>query len=97
MLYAATGSFTNATWIYHAAQHEVVRSPPRGARIKALTGYASFPHDLRPLPPQALLQETYNLVQFTEYERGGHFAALERPDEFAADVATFVRHVREAR
>ena len=44
-----------------------------------------------------MLEDTYNLVQFTEYERGGHFAALERPDEFAMDVARFVRHVRDAR
>ena len=97
MLYVATGSFTTATWIYHAAQHEVMRSLPRGTRVEVPTGYASFPYDLRPLPPRGVLEDTYNLVQFTEYERGGHFAALERPDEFAMDVARFVRHVRDAR
>ena len=97
MLYVATGSFTTASWIYHAAQHEVMRSLPRGTRIEVPTGYASFPYDLRPLPPRGLIEDTYNLVQFTEYDRGGHFAALERPDEFAADVANFVRHVRDAR
>ena len=97
MLYVATGSFTTATWIYHAAQHELMRVLPRGTRIEVPTGYASFPDDLRPLPPRGLLENTYNLVQFTEYERGGHFPALERPNEFATDVAKFVRHVREAR
>ncbi len=97
MLYVATGSFTTASWIYRAAQHEVMRSLPPGTRIEVPTGYASFPHDLRPLPPRSLLAETYNLVQFTEYERGGHFAALERPEEFVTDVAKFVRHVRDAR
>ena len=97
MVYVATGSFTTATWIYHAAQHEVMRSLPRGTRIEVPTGYASFPYDLRPLPPRGLIEDTYNLVQFTEYDHGGHFAALERPDEFAADVAKFVQHVREVR
>jgi pimeloyl-ACP methyl ester carboxylesterase len=97
MLYAATGSFTTSSWIYRAAQHEVMRTLPRGTRIDVPTAFASFPHDLRPLPPRGLLERTYNLVQFTEFQQGGHFAALERPDEFVADVATFVRKIRSQR
>ena len=97
MLYVATGSFTTSSWIYRAAQHEVMRSLPPGTRIEVPTAYASFPYDLRPLPPRALLGRTYNLVQFTEFQRGGHFAALERPDEFVADILTFTRRIRGGR
>jgi microsomal epoxide hydrolase len=97
MLYLATGSFTTSSWIYRAAQYEVMRNLPRGTRIDVPTAFASFAHELRPLPPRGLLEKTYNLVQFTEYERGGHFAALERPDEFVDDVRTFLRQVRNAR
>ena len=97
MVYLATGSFTTSSWIYRAAQHEVMRLLPPGTRIEVPTAFASFPHDLRPLPPRGLLEKTYNLVQFTEFDRGGHFAALERPDEFVDDLATFVRRVRDAR
>jgi pimeloyl-ACP methyl ester carboxylesterase len=94
MLYVATGSFTTASWIYRAAQHEVMRTLPPGTRIAVPTAFASFPHDLRPLPPRGLLERTYDLVQFTEFQQGGHFAALERPHEFVADILGFVAKIR---
>ncbi len=97
MFYAATGSFTTSSWIYRAAQHEVMRLLPRGTRIEVPTGYASFPRELRPLPPRSLLERTYNLVQFEEHAHGGHFPALECPDAFADSVSAFVRRVRAAR
>jgi microsomal epoxide hydrolase len=97
MLYVATGSFTTASWIYRAAQHEVMRVLPRGTRIAVPTGFASFPCELRPRPPRGLLEKTYNVVQFTEFSRGGHFAALERPEDFATEVLAFVRRIRADR
>jgi pimeloyl-ACP methyl ester carboxylesterase len=97
MFYVATASFPTATWIYRAAQYEVMRLLPAGTRIDVPTGYASFPCELRPLPPRALIERTYRLEWFSEFERGGHFAALEVPDLFAGDVAAFVRQVRDRR
>jgi pimeloyl-ACP methyl ester carboxylesterase len=94
MFYVATGSFTTATWIYRAAADEVMRVLPAGTRIDVPTGYLSLPHEIRPLPPRALLDKTYRVVRFTEHDRGGHFAALEQPDLFVAEVAAFVRQVR---
>ena len=95
MLYAATGSFTTSSWIYRAAPHEVMRTLPKGSRVEVPTAFASFRRELRPLPPRGLLEKTYNLVQFTEFQHGGHFAALERPDEFVTDVQKFMRRIRE--
>jgi microsomal epoxide hydrolase len=97
MFYVATKSFATATWIYRAAHFEVMRVLPAGTRIEVPTGFASFPLELRPRPPRSLIAKTYRLEHFAEFERGGHFAALEVPDLFAADVAAFVRQVREAR
>jgi pimeloyl-ACP methyl ester carboxylesterase len=97
MLYVATGSFTTSSWIYRAAQYEVMRTLPKNTRITVPTAFASFPYDLRPLPPRGLLERTYNLVQFTEFQKGGHFAALERPTEFVEDILRFVRKVRQER
>ncbi len=94
MFYVATGSFTTATWIYRAAADEVMRVLPAGTRIEVPTGYLSLPMEIRPLPPRALLDKTYRVVRFTERDRGGHFAALEQPDLFVADVAAFVQQVR---
>jgi pimeloyl-ACP methyl ester carboxylesterase len=41
------------------------------------------------------LERTYNLIQFTEFQQGGHFAALERPNEFVADILKFARQIRD--
>ncbi|MBG0561275.1 epoxide hydrolase family protein [Actinoplanes aureus] len=53
-------------------------------------GVAVLPGDIvqsvRPLAEQRL-----DIRHWTEFERGGHFAALEVPDAFAADVTTFFR------
>ncbi|MEV4625744.1 epoxide hydrolase family protein [Micromonospora sp. NPDC049523] len=37
-----------------------------------------------------------NIVHWTELERGGHFAAMEEPDLFVADLQAFVRTLRSA-
>jgi len=95
MFYVATRSFATASWIYRAAQFEVMRVLPKGSRIDVPTGYASFPREIRPLPPRGLLEKTYRVERFSEFERGGHFAALEQPDLFVGDVAAFVKQVRE--
>jgi pimeloyl-ACP methyl ester carboxylesterase len=94
MFYVATGSFATATWIYRAAADEVMRVLPAGTRIDVPTGYLSLPMEIRPLPPRDLLEKTYCVVRFSEHDCGGHFAALEQPNLFVADVAAFVQQVR---
>jgi microsomal epoxide hydrolase len=96
MFYVGTDSFTTATWIYRAAHTEGVRQLPPGTRIAVPTGFASFPLEIRPRPPRSLLEKTYNIVRFNEFERGGHFAALEQLDAFTNDVSAFIWQVRSA-
>jgi pimeloyl-ACP methyl ester carboxylesterase len=95
MFYAATDNFSPATWIYRAAANEVMRTLPKGTRIDVPTAFASFFCEIRPRPPRSLIEKTYRLEHFSEFYRGGHFAALEQPEAFAADVSAFVRQVRE--
>ena len=49
-----------------------------------------FPGE-RARSPRAWIEARYNLVHFTSQPRGGHFAAWEQPELFAADVAAFFR------
>jgi pimeloyl-ACP methyl ester carboxylesterase len=42
-------------------------------------GFAIFPRDLSH-PPRAWAQRFFNVERWTEYPRGGHFAAMEQPD-----------------
>jgi pimeloyl-ACP methyl ester carboxylesterase len=39
----------------------------------------------------------YNIVQFTGYQDGGHFAIHERADEMADDLRRFFRPFRQQR
>ena len=96
MFYVATGNFATSTWIYRAAHTEGARRLTPGTRIDEPTGFASFPCELRPRPPRGLLEKTYNLVHFSEFDRGGHFAAMEQPDAFVGDVGAFIRQVMRA-
>jgi len=59
-----------------------------GAACPVPVGVVVLPHDIvqsaRPLAERA-----HDIRQWTELPRGGHFAALEVPDELAADIRTF--------
>jgi pimeloyl-ACP methyl ester carboxylesterase len=52
------------------------------------TGFAKFPADILP-PPREWAERFFNIQQWTEMPRGGHFAALEEPILLADDIRTF--------
>ena len=64
-----------------------------GKRVEAPTGIAVFPKDLS-VPPREWAERIYNLQQWTEMPRGGHFAAAEQPDLLVKDIRTFFRRFR---
>lgn len=49
------------------------------------TSVAVFPKDLL-LPVRRLAERTNNIVRWQEYDRGGHFAAMEVPELLVADI-----------
>lgn len=49
------------------------------------TSVAVFPKDLQ-LPIRRLAERNNNIVRWREYDRGGHFAAMEVPDLLVADL-----------
>ncbi|HMG41167.1 MAG TPA: epoxide hydrolase [Acidimicrobiales bacterium] len=55
------------------------------------TGVAVFPGDVT---IRSLAEKEHDVVQWTEFDRGGHFAALEAPDLLLADVRELFRKVR---
>ena len=49
----------------------------------------------RPDSARALAeQENPNIVHWSEFDRGGHFAAMEEPELFVEDVRKFFRGLR---
>ena len=55
------------------------------------TGVAVFPGDVA---IRQLAERENNIVHWSEFDRGGHFAAMEAPDLLVDDVRTFFRRVR---
>jgi pimeloyl-ACP methyl ester carboxylesterase len=52
------------------------------------TAVAAFPHDIS-VPPREYAERTYNVVRYTRFDRGGHFAPHEEPELLAQDIHEF--------
>jgi len=53
-------------------------------------GYSYFPFEISPTPV-SWVKETGNFVHVSSHDKGGHFAAMERPEDLWADVEGFVK------
>ena len=93
MLYLVEASFVTSTWLYRGRMLEGSGSFPAGTRIRVPTAVAAFPDPVFPPPPRSQAGKTYNIVQWTDMEHGGHFAALEQPDLLLADMRRFFAKV----
>jgi pimeloyl-ACP methyl ester carboxylesterase len=88
-LYWVTGTATSSARIYY--ENRV--APPNPRRVTVPTACALFPKEIT-VPPRKWVEAGNNLVQWTEHDHGGHFAALEQPDLLVEDVRTFFRGLR---
>ena len=87
MLYVATGRFPTSLWLYHGMIREGGINVEPGQRCETPTGFAAYPGDtLMPAPPRSRVELCYNLTHWYEPGEGGHFAAMEKPGLFAADI-----------
>jgi microsomal epoxide hydrolase len=57
------------------------------------TGVAVFPREIAPAI-RRFAERSNNIVQWSEFDRGGHFAAMEEPDLLVGDVREFFRPLR---
>jgi pimeloyl-ACP methyl ester carboxylesterase len=87
MLYWLTGSVLSAARIYYETRQPAAAAV-FGGRVEVPTAYARYPAEPWAAPDE-VVERGYNLVRVTEPAAGGHFAALEQPGVYAADVASF--------
>ena len=97
MVYLVTRTFNTASWIYYGHRESGDRFLPAGARVEVPVGVAAFPREFIPWPPRRHAERAYNVVQWTDMPRGGHFAALEEPELLVADIRAFARGPRARR
>ncbi|MBF6213393.1 epoxide hydrolase [Nocardia puris] len=86
-LYWFTRCFASSIRIYGESESWGAGRPSSGVPTAA----AVFPGDST---DRAIAEKEHNLVRWTEYDRGGHFAATEAPDLFTDDVREFFRTLR---
>ncbi|MFF4546953.1 epoxide hydrolase family protein [Streptomyces sp. NPDC001435] len=94
MLYWLTGTAGSSARIYYERAHATGRAAAPTEPSTAPTALAVFPAEIQ-LPLRHRAERTENLVRWTEFDRGGHFAAMEEPDLLVGDVRAFFRQLRE--
>jgi epoxide hydrolase len=101
MLYWLTRTAGSSSRLYYELRHwgQNDRPDPRvnwntPPPSPVPTGVAVFPREvMRPL--RRLSEKTDNIVHWSEFDRGGHFAGMEVPDLLIDDIRTFFRRFRQ--
>ena len=71
----------NAQVPMHFSKNDFVNTP---------TGIARF-HKEEPFPPRKFIERGYNIQHWTDFPKGGHFAAMEQPALLAKDIIEFTK------
>jgi pimeloyl-ACP methyl ester carboxylesterase len=87
MIYWITQTINSSFWLYYQSRHDRW-ALGKGERITVPTAVASFPKELV-RPPREWAERTCNVTHWTDMKSGGHFAALEKPDELVQDIRSF--------
>ena len=94
MVYVVTRCFNTASWIYYGRREEGGRVlSPEGKRVEVPVGCALLPKEFLAWPPRTYVERIYNVQYWSEFPRGGHFAAMEAPELLAEDIRQFAKLV----
>ncbi|MET7982585.1 MULTISPECIES: epoxide hydrolase [unclassified Streptomyces] len=92
MLYWLTGTAGSSARIYYERAHAAYwGAPPEPSA--APTALAVFPAE-NFVALRHLAERADTIVRWTEFDRGGHFAALEQPAPLVGDIRAFFRQLR---
>ncbi|KAJ8020962.1 Epoxide hydrolase 1 [Holothuria leucospilota] len=96
MVYWISGSITSSMRLYKEVAkcfHEM--GSYSSAPVSVPTGYASLPHELGNVPEAWLSYVYKNVISYTAFPDGGHFAAFELPKLMAEDIRKFTKGVED--
>jgi pimeloyl-ACP methyl ester carboxylesterase len=101
MVYWVTGSIGGAFMPYFDVMNagaprwiaEAVKQKLGSDQVPA--AFAMFPKDLSH-PPREWAERFFNVQRWTQFSKGGHFAAMEQPEVLAHDIREFFRPLRSA-
>jgi epoxide hydrolase len=87
MLYWLTATGASSAQLYYESMHS--QNWPTPSTVP--TGVAVFAEDI---PIRRFAEQGNNIVHWSEFDRGGHFAAMEAPDLLVGDIREFFRVIR---
>jgi pimeloyl-ACP methyl ester carboxylesterase len=87
MLYWLTATGASSAHLYYESTHSSNWPTPSAVP----TGVAVFAEDI---PIRRFAEQSNNVVHWSEFDRGGHFAAMEAPDLLVGDIRGFFRGLR---
>jgi len=93
MLYWVTQTITSSARLYWETMHSGVLQEPL-EYVGVPTGVARSPKEEILRFPRSWVEQRYNVTRWVDMPRGGHFAAMEQPELFVADLRAFFRTVR---
>jgi pimeloyl-ACP methyl ester carboxylesterase len=87
--YWVTGTINSSTRLYYEARH-AGQFGVADEKVTVPTGAAVFPGEIL-RASRRFAERTFNVVHWSTFDRGGHFAALEEPDLLIQDIRDFAR------
>jgi pimeloyl-ACP methyl ester carboxylesterase len=96
-LYWLTNTATSSARLYweNGGRNVLSAAAQKTAEISLPVAITVFPEDVY-RPPETWARRAYrNLIYFHEVDKGGHFAAWEQPELFAAELRAAFRSLRE--
>mmetsp|Transcript_2665 Transcript_2665/g.6256 ORF Transcript_2665/g.6256 Transcript_2665/m.6256 type:complete len:396 (+) Transcript_2665:135-1322(+) len=93
-IYWFTRSIASSVRLYYETMGLGKFAPVRIANVIVPCAIAEFPKEISTMP-MAWVKEWYNVKQYSQFQQGGHFAALEMPNELSNDIISFFNQ-REA-
>jgi pimeloyl-ACP methyl ester carboxylesterase len=86
-MYWLTGTGSSSAHSYYESMH--TQNQPTPSTVP--TGVADFAEDVA---IRRFAEKLNNITHWTDFDDGGHFAAMEKPDLLVQDVRTFFRTLR---
>lgn len=92
MLYWCTATAGSSARLYYESFHQEAESI--AIEVKVPTGCCIYPKEIIRSSQRWAEKRYTNIIQWTEQEKGGHFAAFEQPELYIEDVRKFARNFR---
>jgi pimeloyl-ACP methyl ester carboxylesterase len=94
-LYWLTGTGASAArWYWELGRAQALAAGQAPPEVSLPVGFTTFPGEIFRAPRSWVERSYPNLVYFNEVDKGGHFAAWEEPELFAAELRAAFRSLR---